>query len=114
MKTGIELISAERERQISKEKFTANHDDAHDARELANASRAYLKHYCHRAWVWTNELGMPGIVDGVASYREEKPPGEWPWNDEDWKPKSPIDDLIKAGALIAAELDRLQRLPSKK
>jgi hypothetical protein len=34
---------------------------------------------------------------------------DWPWNDDDWKPSpDPIRNLVKAGALIAAEIDRLQ------
>jgi len=34
----------------------------------------------------------------------------WPWGSEWWKPsKDPIRDLVKAGALIAAEIDRLQK-----
>lgn len=31
----------------------------------------------------------------------------WPWEEEWWKPKSPLHDLVYAGALIAAEIDRL-------
>lgn len=33
----------------------------------------------------------------------------WPWAVRWWKPKDPIRDLVRAGALIAAEIDRLQR-----
>jgi hypothetical protein len=37
--------------------------------------------------------------------------GFWPWDDEWYKPtpKDPIRQLVKAGALIAAEIDRFQR-----
>ncbi len=39
-----------------------------------------------------------------------KVPAKWPWNDEYWKPtKDPVCRLVKAGALIAAEIDRLIR-----
>jgi hypothetical protein len=35
----------------------------------------------------------------------------WPWDQDWWKPSpDPIRNLVKAGALIAAEIDRLQRL----
>lgn len=36
----------------------------------------------------------------------------WPWDKSWWKPTPDdrIRELIKAGALIAAEIDRLQRL----
>jgi len=43
---------------------------------------------------------------------EEVPPGkiEWPFSSEWWKPaQDPIRNLVKAGALIAAEIDHLQR-----
>lgn len=40
--------------------------------------------------------------------------GAWPWDASWWKPSAdPIRNLVKAGALIAAEIDRLQRLTSK-
>ena len=32
----------------------------------------------------------------------------WPWEQESFKPTTDIRDLIKAGALIAAAIDRLQ------
>lgn len=34
----------------------------------------------------------------------------WPWGTQSFKPTNSIRDLTKAGALIAAEIDRLQRL----
>ena len=37
-----------------------------------------------------------------------KPPRGWPWEPADWKPDNdPVRNLVKAGALIAAEIDRL-------
>jgi hypothetical protein len=34
----------------------------------------------------------------------------WPWDAEWWKPSpDSVRNLVKAGALIAAEIDRLQR-----
>lgn len=34
----------------------------------------------------------------------------WPWDADAWKPtQDPIRQLVKAGALIAAEIDRRQR-----
>jgi hypothetical protein len=40
----------------------------------------------------------------------------WPWDREWWKPtpNNRIRELAKAGALIAAEIDRLQRLEERK
>jgi hypothetical protein len=113
MKTGAELILQERNRQRLQEGYNSEHDDEHASRELASAALGYLSHYTARAWVFSNELGMPGVVNGLDDYRGEPPPDSWPWEDQWWKPSSPERDLVKAGALIAAELDRLQRAKSK-
>ena len=53
---------------------------------------------------------MPGVLNGPDLYRSEACPDDWPWSDKWWKPKDKIRDLVRAGALIAAEIDRLQRL----
>jgi hypothetical protein len=111
---GVMLIAEERARQIDSEGWSYAHDDQHDQRELARAALAYVAQYVHRAWVFTNELGMPGIRDNPeAHYRKEEAPDSWPWDEKYWKPKSPLHDLVKAGALIAAEIDRLQRSAEK-
>ncbi len=41
MKTGIELIAQERQRQVSEEGWTAEHDDGHTDQELARAASCY-------------------------------------------------------------------------
>src|SRR6056297_610244 len=101
MKTGIKLIAEERERQISKEGWTPEHDDTHTQSELAMAAVCYAKPDWNR--------GMNDAGDA---------PLGWPWAGEWWKPlvsfgqyseDSRIRELQKAGALIAAEIDRLQR-----
>lgn len=46
--------------------------------------------------------GLPAVY-GVH------PPGEWPFPDFWKQSEDPIRNLVKAGALIAAEIDRLQR-----
>lgn len=100
MKTGAELIAEERKRQIEEEGWTAEHDDGHEDGELAIAAACYALDS-----VQTNQVCMPD---------EEVGPGMiyWPWEKKYFKPTSPDDDvrqLAKAGALIAAEIDRLQR-----
>ena len=91
MKTGIELIAEERENHT----HTASHDDTHQHAEIASAGRCYLGHAIGLAY------GMP---------RQTSVPREWPWERTAWKPsETPIHDLVKAGALIAAEIDRLLR-----
>lgn len=102
MKTGIELIADERARQISAEGWTLEHDDEHDQREMPRAAQCYLDHYIGRQWV---------IPTNPQNYINEPCPRNWPeeWSEDWWKPKGRIPDLVRAGALIAAEIDRLQR-----
>jgi hypothetical protein len=62
-------------------------------------------------------LAASSYIAAVASPDEEgdeagkvRPCFDWPWSKKWWKPSSdPIRNLVKAGALIAAEIDRLQR-----
>ena len=90
--TGCELIAQERARQIEKEGWTPSHDDEHIRHELAWAARCYL-------------------AEAIQPRNDTFIPGDWPWREDWWKPTAgdPVRDLVKAGALIAAEIDRLQR-----
>jgi hypothetical protein len=88
--TGAELIAAERLRQTAWEGFDAEHDDTHARGELTTAAACYL-------WSFTDKA--PPSVPGAR----------WPWAQRWWKPADRIRNLVKAGALIAAEIDRLQR-----
>jgi len=93
MKTAIELIAEERARQIEQEAWSIEHDDGHKQQELARAGACYVIDYCK-----PTHLGFA-----------------WPWDVRYWKPtpKDPIRQLVKAGALIAAEIDRLQRIEAR-
>lgn len=94
----ILLIAAERERQITVEGWTAEHDDGHTKCELNEAARAYAR------------AAEVQIRSGVHPDHS----GFWPWDAAWWKPSpDPIRNLVKAGALIAAEIDRLQRIKDK-
>lgn len=94
-KTGAELIAAERERQVSEEGYTAEHDDNYGDDEGAYSGlvRAAI---CYAA---------------AAPFQDQpKPPPGWPWHEEWWKPSQDESrNLTRAGALLAAEIDRLQR-----
>jgi hypothetical protein len=83
METGIELIAEERQRQIEVEGWTKEHDSGHRNNELIDAAMQYLG------------------ADLISC---------WPWGDESYKPSpdNRVRELQKAGALIAAEIDRLQ------
>tara|TARA_R110002124_G_scaffold283189_1_gene458839 strand:+ start:456 stop:791 length:336 start_codon:yes stop_codon:yes gene_type:complete len=97
MKTGSQLIADERERQISQEGWSATHDDDHQHGELAVAGACYA-------------LTQSGAIEGGANQIVDE---MWPWHESSWKPGDPVRNLAKAGALIAAEIDRLQRLNVK-
>lgn len=80
---GASMIAAERQRQIEVEGWTHEHDDEHRHGELVSAAVCYAK---------------PALADTY-----------WPWDPFWWKPSDdPIRNLVKAGALIAAEIDRLR------
>jgi len=103
--TGIELIAEERKRQIEKEGFNAEHDEEHGLGTLGSAALCYLEHAIGRAWL------IDDVDDGIEEYIKEEVPNDWPaaWALEGWKPKDPIKDLVRAGALIAAEIDNRLR-----
>ncbi len=102
MKTAIELIKAERERQVSAEGWTLQHDDGHTRAELSRAALCYVDAAASQAVV-----GGKGETYGPAD--------EWPWETEAFKAADdPIRNLVKAGALIVAEIERLQRLDPDK
>ena len=87
--TGADLIAAERDRQVTEEGFTPEHDDAHIPGDLARAGAAYTM---------------------LAFAPKEFVRNLWPWPRAQFKPSDdPIRNLVRAGALIAAELDRLLR-----
>jgi hypothetical protein len=95
--TGSGMIAEERARQMVVEGWTPAHDDNHRDQELAFAAKAYTEAAI------AVERGAFGDYTVV--------PIEWPWATEWWKPTiDPIPNLVKAGALIAAEIDRLQRM----
>lgn len=106
MKTGAQLIAEERERGVKQEGWTAKHDDGHTSRELARAAQTYVDHYVGRAGLIEMKIITP------ANYRKETIMSwgdRWPFTKSWWRPKDPVTTLVKAGALIAAEIDRLQR-----
>lgn len=102
--SGVELIAKERQRQTSQEGWTSEHDDEHTDGELANAAACYAMTPDSR-----KELGL---FEGMHSwFKRTILERLWPWDDSWWKPTKSkrIRELTKAGALIAAEIDRLQR-----
>lgn len=94
-RTGVELIATERRRQVDEEGWSAEHDDLHMEGELAMAGALYA---------------APTPVYLISEDGDELDP--WPWSaDWDKRDNHPrLRRLVIAGALIAAEIDRLLRL----
>lgn len=95
--SGIDLIRDERRRQIQDEGYEIEHDDQHAHGELAEAAACYAT---------PTDLRQPSLAFHWNG------PAAWPWESSAWKP-SPDDrvrELVKAGALIVAEIERLQRI----
>lgn len=122
----IGLIGAERSLQIAKG-WNPEHDDRHVECELIRAAMCYARaaeiiqdhgpaesarRYLVRNGIdpATDEDYQASLSDPVGYHFGYRPPDDWPWEPEAWKPEpEAIDNLMKAGALIAAEIDRLQR-----
>lgn len=101
-KTGVERIAAERKRQIEEEGWTACHDEYENKDDrLALAAVSYALPKRKRKLLVE---GQCFLIDNL-----------WPYDDKLWKPTpdNRIRELEKAGALMAAEIDRLLRLDKK-
>lgn len=86
--SGRLLIEVERRRQVRQEGWTLEHDRTHGAPTLRLAAQCY------------HLEGGPG--------RTHEVPGTWPWDPKWWKPKGPLRNLVRAGALYQASLDAAQ------
>ena len=96
-KTSAELdVLAERARQVSAEGWTPEHDDEHVGGELSDAAAAYAE-----------------AASSADHFTVDLPPAMWPWGDESWKPGDPRRMLVKAGALVLAEIERLDRAAAR-
>jgi hypothetical protein len=92
--SGVSAIAKERQRQVEKEGWTPDHDNEHKWGELAIAAACYALHHTDASVQNPHTTGISG----------------WPWEQMWWKPKDTLSNLARAGALIAAEYDRQQRL----
>jgi hypothetical protein len=87
----LEEIAAERLRQSQAEGGTPQQDDTYRDGQLAGAAACYaltsVKHWA--------------VAHTIPTF--------WPWAKAWWKPKNPRRDLIRAAALIVAEIERIDR-----
>lgn len=83
-------VIAERRRQVENEGWSEAHDDKHSPGDLAAAAGCYA-------------LFADSFPDAG------NPPPLWPWTPEWWKPKEYRRDLVRATALLLAEIERVDR-----
>lgn len=83
--SGADLIAAERKRQIEIEGYTPDHDREHGGFALSQAA------FCYKAY---------GLLPPRAV------PDQWPWDIASWKPRDPVRNLIRAGALYLAAAEQ--------
>lgn len=83
-------VLTERHRQVSEEGYDSGHDRGpdHDDGQLATAAAAYALH---------------------GKFFDHIPATVWPWDHTLFKPRARRDNLVRAAALILAEIDRLDR-----
>lgn len=82
-------VLAERRRQVEVEGWTTGHDDQHVDGDLAVVAACYA------------------ISDG------DEPPPMWPWDPSWWRPAGDRRNLVKAAALIIAEIERRDRAAAR-
>ncbi|HAT1683535.1 TPA: ead/Ea22-like family protein [Klebsiella oxytoca] len=92
-------VLAERHRQKAIEGWTPEHDDEHCNGELAIAASCY-------AIMGAREQCLS---DGEYQQSQKALPYTWPWDPAWWKPKGVRSDLVRAGALVLAEIERIDR-----
>ncbi|WP_439449807.1 hypothetical protein [Stenotrophomonas sp. ATs4] len=97
--TGVAAIADERQRQLQAEGFTREKDQQYRRGELAKAATAYV------------QLAAMDLETGTRDHIAwHGPPAVWPWAREWWKPVDARRDLVRAGALIAAQIDLIDSL----
>lgn len=97
MSKATDDVLAECRRQIEAEGWTEERDDQHEFGDLAAACASYAG----SAWLWFR-CGEP-----------DPSPALWPCAAKWWNPKNPRRDLVRAAALLIAEIERLDRAALK-
>jgi hypothetical protein len=99
--TAIELVAAERRRQIFELGRTVENDIEHNQKaELVEAALAYMA------------MGIARMAGAEDSKIKEFISNTWPWKVPGStlpEMKDPLENYVKAAALFCAEIDRLLR-----
>lgn len=93
-------VLAERQRQVTAEGWSPKHDDQYKNTELAFAASCYSFHAA---------AASLDLEDNGIPYDSHPVPKQWPWDPSWWRPTDARRDLVKAGALILAEIERIDR-----
>lgn len=95
---GINDVSEERLRQITEEGFNSERDDTYLPGTLGSAGASYAL------------AAVAQLIYGPDSEKEvSRAPDYWPWGQDTWNPVDPRRNLVKAAALLIAEIDRIDR-----
>lgn len=89
-------VAWERNRQISQKGYNAERDQQNIHLELVSAALCFADVYMDQA-------------NGTPIPDDEPAPIEWPvtWDEDRWKVLPKRDNLVRAAALLIAEIDRL-------
>jgi hypothetical protein len=97
-------VLTERRRQVEAEGWTPEHDDTHANGEIARAAGLYALVAGSDPTTYRNARDGYALNDHHAEAMKL-----WPWDWSWFKPTNRRRDLVKAGALILAEIERLDR-----
>ncbi|QAY96685.1 hypothetical protein CWB41_13890 [Methylovirgula ligni] len=94
-------IVQERRRQVEVKGWTPEHDDRHEGGEIAGAAACYIMEN-----LLVHAPGLRAVIKKTIEML-------WPWAHHWWKPKDRRRNLVKAGALIIAEIERFDRAAAR-
>lgn len=83
-------VLMERRRQIDQEGWSLEHDDKHSSGDLSAAAGCYA-------------------LFSALHPDAGQPPEQWPWSRKWWKPKEHRRNLVRAAAMLIAEIERIDR-----
>jgi hypothetical protein len=94
-------VLRERSEQGTREGFGPAHDDAHRPGVLSKAAAAYA-------------LAASDELTGGAGGFFRMPSRMWPFSMTWWKPKNPRTAMVKAAALLIAEIEKIDRADAQR
>lgn len=104
-KAALDVLN-ERIRQQDEEGWSPEHDDQHGRGEMALAALCYTMNSATYARMRADGIDEAQITQAASS---APIPTTWPWDRQWWKPVDQRRNLVKAAALIIAEIERLDR-----